>query len=174
MAEDILVDEDEELSEDLGESSPKRFKESKKSKYSGAFKYKTKFSKEWTKTWPFISAVPGDSYSARCNVCAKTWALPTRELLTYAVMFDHKHTASWQKLLQHCQSFHLCHQTHLLTRYVTNSATFLYFLIDMIWNCLQITRAEVKVATLLVHSNVSFSVADQLSPLFKKYFQILE
>jgi len=72
MAEDILVDEDEELSEDLGESSPKRFKESKKSKYSGAFKYKTKFSKEWTKTWPFISAVPGDSYSARCNVCAKT------------------------------------------------------------------------------------------------------
>ena len=73
MAEDILADEDGELSEDLGESSPKRFKESKeKSKYSGAFKYQTKFSKEWTKTWPFISTVPGDSYSARCNVCAKT------------------------------------------------------------------------------------------------------
>jgi len=33
--EDILVDEDGELSEDLGESSPKCFKESKeKSKYS--------------------------------------------------------------------------------------------------------------------------------------------
>ena len=28
MAEDILADEDGELSEDLGESSPKRFKES--------------------------------------------------------------------------------------------------------------------------------------------------
>ena len=64
----------------------------------------------------------------------------------------------------------ICHQTHLLTRYVTNSATFLYFLIDMIWNSLQITRAEVKIATFLVHSNVPFSVADQLSPLFKEIF----
>jgi len=97
----------------------------------------------------------------------RRWALPTRELLTYAVMFNHKHTASWQKLLQHSQS---CHQPHLLTRYVTNSATFLYFLIDMIWNSLQITRAEVKIATLLVHSNVPFSVANQLSPLFKEIF----
>ena len=71
--EDILVDEDGELSEELGESSPKRFKESKENwKHSWAFKYKTKFSKKWTKTWPFISAVPGDSYSVRCNVCAKT------------------------------------------------------------------------------------------------------
>ena len=30
--------------------------------------YKTKFSAEWKKTWPFISAVP---HSFRCNVCAK-------------------------------------------------------------------------------------------------------
>ena len=35
---------------------------------------------------------------------------------------------------------------------------------------LQITRAKVKIATLLVHSNVPFSVADQLSPLFKEIF----
>jgi len=40
----------------------------------------------------------------------------------------------------------------------------------MIWNSLQTTRAEVKIATLLVHSNVPFSVANQLSPLFKEIF----
>ena len=64
------VDLDE--NQDLAVSSPKRQKESEeRSKYSGAFKYKTKFNKEWTKSWPFIAAVQGDPYSARCNVCAK-------------------------------------------------------------------------------------------------------
>lgn len=29
-------------------------------KYSGAYKYKTKHSKDLTKTWSFITAVPGD------------------------------------------------------------------------------------------------------------------
>ena len=53
-------------------SSPKRRRMMEKSKYSGAFMYKTKFSKEWTKTWPFISAVPGDPFIARSNVCAKS------------------------------------------------------------------------------------------------------
>lgn len=44
----------------------------KRSKYSGSFKYKTKFSKEWMKTWPFISGVHGSPYHFRCNLCAKT------------------------------------------------------------------------------------------------------
>ena len=44
----------------------------KSSKYLGAFKYKTSFNKEWTKTWPFIAAVVGDPYKVRCNVCDKT------------------------------------------------------------------------------------------------------
>ena len=34
----------------------------------------------------------------------------------------------------------------------------------------QITRAEVKVAAVLVHTNAPFAMADQLSPLFKEKF----
>ncbi len=44
----------------------------KKTKFSGAFVYKTKFSEEWKKTWPFVSSVAGDPHSFRCNICAKT------------------------------------------------------------------------------------------------------
>jgi len=29
----------------------------KKAKFTGVFKYKTKFSNEWKKTWPFVAAV---------------------------------------------------------------------------------------------------------------------
>ena len=44
---------------------------SKKTKYTGSFKYKTKFSKEWTKEWPFVSAVPHKPNMFRCNICQK-------------------------------------------------------------------------------------------------------
>ena len=62
---------------DVGTTSPgslkrRRLITGERSKYSGAFKYKTKFNKEWTKTWPFIAGIPEDPYSARCNVCAKS------------------------------------------------------------------------------------------------------
>lgn len=43
-----------------------------KLKYSGAYKYKTRFSTDWTKTWSFITAVPGDQHSFRCTLCSKT------------------------------------------------------------------------------------------------------
>ena len=42
----------------------------KKRKLSGAFQYKTKFNKEWQKSWP-VSPVPGDPHSFKCNVCTK-------------------------------------------------------------------------------------------------------
>ena len=43
----------------------------KKSKYTGAYKYKTKFSADWKKSWQFISSVPGNPHQFRCNICAK-------------------------------------------------------------------------------------------------------
>lgn len=61
-----LLDEESCDSED--ESQPTQ---SKKAKFSGAYKYKTKFKKEWSKTWKFIGPVPGDPYSFRCTVCSK-------------------------------------------------------------------------------------------------------
>lgn len=43
----------------------------KRTKFTGAFKYKTKFCMEWKKKWPFIDSVRGDPYSFRCTVCSK-------------------------------------------------------------------------------------------------------
>ena len=57
--------------EDLDEPGPSEAKKSKL-KYSGAYKYKTRFSKDWTKTWSFITAVPGDQQSFLCTLCSKT------------------------------------------------------------------------------------------------------
>lgn len=33
--------------------------------------YKTKFSNEWKKQWPFVSSVPNDPYRFWCNICSK-------------------------------------------------------------------------------------------------------
>ena len=51
--------------------SPKRRRTESTNKFSGAFKYKTKFQKEWSKVWPFIAAIPGEPHNVRCNVCDK-------------------------------------------------------------------------------------------------------
>ena len=37
-----------------------------------AYKYKSKFSKEWTKTWSFVAPVPHSPFTFRCRVCCKT------------------------------------------------------------------------------------------------------
>ena len=66
-SDDLDYDDDQSSSLDLGlESRPKR------AKFTGAYKYKSKFSKDWTKTWTFIASVPHDAFSFRCTVCCKT------------------------------------------------------------------------------------------------------
>ena len=45
---------------------------SKRARFLGAYKYKSKFSKDWTNTWAFIVFVPHDPFSFRCTVCCKT------------------------------------------------------------------------------------------------------
>ena len=37
----------------------------------GAFKYKTRYSKDWERKWPFLAPVPHDPHRFRCNVCSK-------------------------------------------------------------------------------------------------------
>lgn len=57
-------------------NSPKRPRvEKERLKYSGAFKYKTKFNREWTKNWSFIVSVPDDLFCAKCNICAKKFSV---------------------------------------------------------------------------------------------------
>ena len=65
-----IADTKSEEEEDV--SSPKRRRtESPTNKFAGAFKYKTKFQKTWTKTWPFIAGIPGDPHNVTCDVCDK-------------------------------------------------------------------------------------------------------
>ena len=67
----------------------------KKSKFSGAFKYKAKFSEEWKRTWPFAPAVPGDPHHFRCNVCDKSLTCGHQGI---ADVKDHISTQSLKKL----------------------------------------------------------------------------
>ena len=52
----IIYDDDQSSPSDL-ESRPKR------ARFLGAYKYKSKFSKDWTNTWAFIASVPHDLFS---------------------------------------------------------------------------------------------------------------
>ena len=61
---------DGDCDDEPGPSVAKKAKN--KLKYSGAYKYKSSFCKDWTKTWSFITAVPGDQHSFQCTLCSKT------------------------------------------------------------------------------------------------------
>lgn len=63
--------EPEVVEEECDTDSDREGPASKRTKFAGAYKYKTKYSKEWKKKWPFIDSVRGDPYSFRCSVCSK-------------------------------------------------------------------------------------------------------
>ena len=60
--------EESEKDREVGQPPPKKHKVTK---FTGAFRYKTRFSQEWKELWPFVLAVPGNPHSFRCNVCSK-------------------------------------------------------------------------------------------------------
>ena len=43
----------------------------KRTKFTGAAIYKTKFNKDWAKKYPFLCAVETDPSSYRCNICSR-------------------------------------------------------------------------------------------------------
>ena len=57
--------------------------------------YKTSFSEEWRKTWPFLKSVPGDSHSFRCTICDKKLSCGHQGI---SDVKDHVATQSHQKL----------------------------------------------------------------------------
>lgn len=67
----------------------------KKTRLMGAFRYKTSYCEEWKKTWPFVSSVPGNRHSFRCNVCDKNLSCGHQGA---ADIKDHIATQSHQKL----------------------------------------------------------------------------
>lgn len=96
---------------------------------------------------PFI-AIPGDPYSVWCNVCSKT------------VSIGHQGATN---ICSHIQS-----QVHTRLAKVVATQPKLSFPSTPIAD--KITRAEVNVAAVLVHSNAPFAMADQLRSLFKEIF----
>ena len=121
----------------------------KKTKFTGSFLYKTKFSEEWKKTWPFVSAVPGSPHKFRCNVCAKNLSCGHQGV---ADVKDHIASQSHQKLAKTLAT---------QPRLTFTSA-------DPLQD--KITRAEVKIANFMVEHNVPFAVADHLSTLLCDIF----
>lgn len=67
----------------------------KKAKFSGAFKYKTKYSKDWERKWPFLSPISHNPYRFRCNVCSKELSCGHQGA---SDVKDHVLTKSHQKL----------------------------------------------------------------------------
>lgn len=65
--EDSVADHFESQESSTEEEAPPP----KKTKFSGAFIYKTRYSKDWQKKWPFVTSVPGDQHSFRCTLCSK-------------------------------------------------------------------------------------------------------
>lgn len=54
-----------------GESVEPSSKKVKITKTKGAARYRTKFNREWTRTYPFIKEVRGDVYSFLCTICRR-------------------------------------------------------------------------------------------------------
>ena len=73
----------------------------KKAKFTGAFKYKTKFSEAWKRTWPFISSVAHDPYRFRCNLCDKSLSCGHQGITDVK---DHISTQSHQRLAKSMES----------------------------------------------------------------------
>ena len=95
MASNIYINEESGSDPDSDCTSLTEPSPAKKTKLTGAFRYKTSFCEEWKKTWPFVSSVPGNPYSFRCNVCDKKLSCGHQGA---ADVKDHVATQSHQKL----------------------------------------------------------------------------
>ena len=123
-----------------GPSAPKKSKKEKKKKY------RCKYKKDWEKKWPFILSVGHDSYSVRCNMCAST----------FSCAYQGEKDISRHVLTEN-------HKRNVAARSTLSKLPFLAA-------TARVTRAEVKVAAMLVRNNIPLSLADELTPLFQDIF----
>ncbi len=91
----MASDYQEELGSDTDCESVAEPGPAKKTKLAGAFKYRTSFSEEWKKTWPFVSSIPGNPHGFKCNVCEKRLSCGHQGA---SDVKDHVATLSHQKL----------------------------------------------------------------------------
>ena len=121
----------------------------KKSKLSGAAKYKSTYRKEWAIKYNWLSSIRGDKSSFRCNVCAKNVSCAHQGETDVT---RHMNTKAHQAL-----ATALVKQPTLNMKQANPLAE-------------KITRAEVKMVTALIHHNVPLAMADTLSPLMADIF----
>ena len=129
------------------DDSGSEFPTSKTRKIEGAAKYPTRFNAEWSKRWPCIQRAA--NYKFRCTLCQCFVSCKHQGEKDVRRRIEGKQHIENASALQNQQSIGAYFQpvTHPLHT--------------------KVTRAEVKVSTLLAHHNVPIAVADHLSPLFK-------
>ena len=66
-SDDLDYDDDQSSSLE-SESEQSEILGQKKARFTRGYKYKSRFSMEWTKTWTFVAPVPHSSFNFRCTV----------------------------------------------------------------------------------------------------------
>ncbi|XP_041470149.1 uncharacterized protein LOC121419757 [Lytechinus variegatus] len=121
----------------------------KKRKLKGAATYRCKFSPDWTKTFGSFITKGDNNYSFRCTLCNRT------------VSCGHMGLGDVQrhiKLDMHTQK----------VAAMRRQPTLNFPRVDPLAE--KATRAEVKVATMLVQNNIPLALADELTPLLADIF----
>lgn len=122
-------------------------------KLDGAAKYHTKFNPEWTRKWPCIVRASGGSmYKFTCSLCQ------------CSVSCQHQGEKDVRRHIEgkkHCDNVKTLETQQQIGAFFRPTSHPIHD---------KVTRAEVKVSTLLAHHNIPIAFADHLSPLFRNIF----
>ena len=149
MASLLESEEFESGDSESGVDAPPPFKTRK---LDGAAKYRTKYNPDWKKKWPCIQKASCDTYKFHCSVCQCN------------VSCQHQGEKDVRRHIEgnkHCNNVKGLEKQQQISRFFRPTAHSIHD---------KVTRAEVKVCTMLAHHNVPIALADQLSPLFKTIF----
>lgn len=128
-------------------TSKMKGKTTNSTKYTGSFKYKTRFQPEWTKEWPFIRSAPGKESFFTCTVCKKE------------VSCAHQGKKDVQR---HNES-----ATHIKFASALNKQPKLNFFQSQDD---KVIKSEVKFTHLLVQQNIPLAFADHLNRAIPQNF----
>lgn len=143
----------EQSGTELDEESDNEGKEppAKSRKLDGSAKYPTKFNSDWSKKWPCIQS-SDFRYKFRCTVCQCVVSCQHQGEKDVRRHIDGK---------KHRENVHALQRQQQIGSYFRPTTHPIHE---------KVTRAEVKVSTVLAHHDIPVAVTDHLSPLFKDIF----
>lgn len=121
-------------------------------KLDGAAKYPTKFNSEWRNKWPCIQSTSTSKYKFVCTLCQ------------CLVSCEHQGERDVRRHIEgkkHCDNIRGLEGQQQIGTFFRPASHPIHE---------KVTRAEVKVTTLLAHHNIPIAFSDHLSPLFKEIF----